>query len=84
MIFKLRTSESFYPQDVIRDYESLGFRFTLTDPIWREDNTTYYKDSKFEPVVEINTLEDLMEFQKEWGMLVITEDTIEIYDGYRE
>lgn len=35
--------------------------------------------------VEINTLEDLLELQKKLGYeLIVYEDTIEIYDSYRE
>ena len=84
MIFNLRTAESFYSKNLIKEYESLGFEFTVTKNVWIGDNNKYYKDSDVEPTIEFNTLEELMEFQKEWGMLVITEDTIEIYDGYRE
>jgi hypothetical protein len=38
-----------------------------------------YKEEK-----EINTLEELIEFNKEKGNLILKEDEIEIYDDYRE
>lgn len=34
--------------------------------------------------IEINTLEDLQELIKDVGSIIIDENTIEIYDDYRE
>ena len=34
--------------------------------------------------VEINSLEELVNFSNKYGTLVFNEDTIEIYDDYRE
>ncbi len=42
-----------------------------------------YKDA-MRPVIEINTLEELMNLAKEWGELVVNEDSIVIYDDYIE
>ena len=39
---------------------------------------------KIERIVEINTLEELMNFVEENGSIILSEDTIEIYDWYRE
>lgn len=32
--------------------------------------------------IEINTLEELLEFSGEWGSLIIDQDTIQIFDDY--
>jgi len=39
---------------------------------------------KIERIVEISTLEELMNFVEENGSIILSEDTIEIYDWYRE
>ena len=47
-------------------------------------------DDKKYKFIEINSLEELMEFQKDYGDIVITDEVggemkeIEIYDDYRE
>lgn len=41
-------------------------------------------DGKYEYSVIINTLEELMAFIEKYGMIVLDEDKIEIYDDYRE
>lgn len=44
-----------------------------------------YHDSEFVwPIRTFDTLEDLMGFVKKWKTVVLTVDTIEIYNGYRE
>ena len=35
-------------------------------------------------VIRINTLENLMEFIKKYGVIVLTDEELEIYDDYRE
>lgn len=34
--------------------------------------------------VEIGTLQDLVEFSKKYGEIILSVDTLEIYDDYRE
>ena len=41
-------------------------------------------NSRFRDTVEINTLEELLDFIEENGSIILSEDTIEIYDWYRE
>ena len=57
---------------------------------------TKVSDWKYKRVVEINTLEELLEMRKQYGRIIILENyindkeypdiklEIEIYDGYRE
>lgn len=73
MKFNLSTSGwSYSEQDEISRLEKLGFTFGPRKYIAGE------------PTIEINTLDELMEFVKEYGQIVLDIDTIEIYDDYRE
>jgi hypothetical protein len=54
----------------------LGFQFE-TDEYGRHITDHH-------PSVEFSTLEELMDFVKVWAPLIIDEDSIEIYDDYRE
>lgn len=42
------------------------------------------EDEYKEYCIEINSLEDLQQLIKEVGEIIINDDTIEIYDSYRE
>ena len=87
MIFRLDTSKSFYCDDEKDKLEPLGFSFEfvkneyLSGGDWYKNNTVHT-----EPTVEINSLDELIEFSKKYGQLIICADdnSIEIYDGYRE
>lgn len=72
MIFKLRVTKYFYTnKNQINSLKKLGFTFKKSK-------------SEFEilgePMLEINTLEELLQFYSEYGKLVITANTIEIYN----
>ena len=41
-----------------------------------------YED--YEYWIEVNTLEELIELTKEYGEIIVTPETLEIYDSYRE
>ena len=43
-----------------------------------------YKDSWGETYITLHNLDELMEFIEACGYVVMTEDSIEIYNGYRE
>jgi len=79
MKFKLRTSGNFYSPKDIEPLEALGFKFEDTSLV---DKKTKYKIEDAE--VEINSLEQLMEFVSKYGEIVLSNDAIEIYDDYRE
>lgn len=36
------------------------------------------------PTIELETLEDLISFEEEWGPIIIDNNTIEIYNDIRE
>ena len=78
MTFKLSTSGRFYYGDEHqKELESLGFKFKPNDfrPFYMLEH---------QPEIEINTLEELMAFQKRFGELILMDGEIEIYDNYRE
>jgi len=79
MIFRLCTSGYFYPYKPQRDkLEKLGFSFKPSE----------YKDFSIDgsPTVEIKTVEELVEFAKEHGSIIISDvgPQIEIYNDYQE
>lgn len=81
MRFELSTSSySYFSSDKgVEKLEKLGFKF--------EKNQRCLKDVSIsgEPEVEINSLEELLDLQKELvAPLIIYENTIEIHDNYRE
>lgn len=77
MKFELSTSKYFYPDKNERiELSKLGFTF----------RPSKYKEYVIEgtPEIEINSLEELIEFSKEFGELIIEDESIEIYNDYRE
>lgn len=85
MKFKVQTVACFYDEEDKKKLEALGFKFK---PYSIQEHKRvggkyfpYYKiDSSVN--IEINTLEELMKFQDEWGQLIINQDCITIFDGY--
>lgn len=85
MKFNLTTAGTHYSHADAFKLEELGFRF--------ESDIKFYEDIKeFDtcykiyspPEIEINSLEELMNFIKKWGKCVVTNSTIIIYDDYIE
>jgi len=74
---KFILSTSGYSYSSKEKLEKLGFIFKEVRGRWHK--------SDYEPEIEINTLEDLLEFQSEIGCeLILDSGSIEIYDDYRE
>ena len=77
MKFKLSTSKYFYPNETERtELSKLGFTFRPSE--YKE----YVIGGTTE--IEINNLEELLELSKKFGELIIKEDSVEIYNDYRE
>lgn len=75
MKFKLTTVAYFYPNEINRkNLEKLGFEFKLI-----KGNYSKVPD---EITIEINTLEELINFTKEYGEIIISENRMQIFDGY--
>ena len=77
MKFTLSTSGDYYPEaDIRKELEEIGFTFTPSD----------YKDFTIQgsPDIEINSLEELIQFADKFGEIIFGNGSIEIYDDYRE
>lgn len=77
MKFTLSTSGHFYPQaDRRKELEEIGFTF----------NPSNYKGFTIEgsPEIEINSLEELIQFANKFGEIIVGDGSIEIYNDYRE
>ncbi len=77
MKFKIETTGYFYQNlEDINRLEQIGFTFEKSD----------YKDFKItgNPEIEINTLEELIQFGNKHGEIIVSDGHIEIYDNYRE
>ena len=84
MTFNLTTTGSFYSTKQKERLEQLGFEFEL-EP--NDKNFIHLGDwhkTEKSCSITMHSLEDLLEFQKEWGDLILTEDTIQLYDDYNE
>ena len=81
MIFRLTTSGNFYPKDRESErekLEKLGFTFKKSD--YRE----FIIEKNPGPEIEINSINELMAFVHTYGEIIVKENSIEIYDNYRE
>jgi len=79
MKFKLKTTGYFYPKETDRRrLGKLGFTFI------KGGSYGYHIDWESVPEIEINTINELMEFIDIHGDIIISGDGIEIYDNYRE
>jgi hypothetical protein len=82
MKFKLSTSKySYYNLQQIKELEELGFKFKEEKDRW-SDGQVHYIQGDIE--VSIEDLADLQKFISKWGQIVMSEDSIEIYNDYRE
>lgn len=82
MKFNLSTSRTFYEnKEQMQTLTQLGFTF---EPY----KDTYSSEDQFEiagdPVIEINTIHELMDLFEKVGEVIIHGDWIEIYNDYRE
>jgi hypothetical protein len=89
MKFKLSTSCYFYDKDSAEKLKGLGFEFDEIQQHQRNhlglsQDYTHDIDITVNPEIEINTVEELVAFSKQWGQLIINGDSIEIYDDNRE
>lgn len=91
MQFQLKTSSHFYSANQISKYVKLGFTFKEVDKAFiavDSEDFDYIIDGS--PIIEFTSLEQLMEFSREWGSKLIVstngngQQVLEIYNGYRE
>jgi hypothetical protein len=68
---------------LVEAYMKLGFKFSISyDKL--NKRVFWIKDRIVIPEIEINSLEELMEFISEYGELIVDEDKIVIYNDYIE
>ena len=87
MEFELSTTEYFYKEEEMKELEKLGFKFNrYTDAADEREPWNSYAGTidMCYPTIELNSLEELIEFTDKWGEVVLSKGNIEIYDGYRE
>lgn len=85
MRFTLTTSKLTYTIEEADALRPLGFAFVdyERNP-WEDEDEVLAIDQTKNPSIELNTLEELMEFRKKYGTIVFSEWGIEIYNGHRE
>ena len=76
----LTTTQFSYFSEEAEKLKPLGFTFDPVDSIHGE------LVIRGAPEIELNSIQELIDFSKEWGELVINHDPprIEIYNDYRE
>jgi biotin-(acetyl-CoA carboxylase) ligase len=85
MVFKLTMAGRLYTKDDAEKYKELGFEFEEYQVdrfmhTYRNQRLLSKKDVK----IEINSIEELIDFMNKWGELVLNQNEIEIYNDYRE
>lgn len=83
MKFKLDTISNNYRTAEWEKLAALGFRASATHI--GDGETIYTKDDKHEPEIEITAVEQLVQMVETFGdSLIVSKDSITIYDGYAE
>lgn len=84
MKFTLTTTEDIYDinSPEIERLKILGFSFSEEKGIF--DSSRPIMSIKSSPDIEINTLEELIKLKELFGPLILQDQEIEIYNGYRE
>ncbi len=79
MKFRLDMAKNFEDNDKEKErLESLGFKAVPS----RFRAWYFRKNERIK--IEINSLDELMDFIKEWGTIVLDKDTLTIYNDYLE
>jgi len=84
MDFELSVTASYISNEQKGKYEKLGFLLEPNEWQYNKGEKPWVRKSNPAPTLTIDTLEELMGFVKEYGQIILDEDTIEIYDDYRE
>jgi len=88
MKFKLSLTGHFYKENEIKKYEELGFTFAELDGTFLGNTHSLIDTNEnlesIYPEIEISSLEELEKFTKDYGEIILYNNTIEIYNDYRE
>ena len=77
MKFSLRTIGSGYSKDEKDKLMALGFRF-------RREYENLFWIKGYEPEIELNSLEELVNFTNRYGQVILEGNEITFYDDYAE
>lgn len=81
MEFKIITTAYFYNNIVeVEKLKKLGFSFEEVDE--NEFSSKYFLNKEVEVKKTINSLAELIKFEREWSPIVLRKDTIEIYNDH--
>ena len=89
MKFTITNSSMWINDEEKQKYEKYGLRFRPSNPEylehgpWQQDWEREQKEGGL-TIIEINTLEELMDLVKDVQNIVLKLGSIEIYDDYRE
>ena len=83
MEFGITTTSWDYSKEDAEKLKTLGFEFKTESHTNLKGYERYFKKGK-EVFKEFSSIEDLMDFVKQYKQVVIYDNTTEIYDDYRE
>jgi hypothetical protein len=83
MRFLLVTTGRHYGENQKIELESLGFEFHLNDRL-RYTGRPYTMDKDKQVFIEMESLQELVDFSDKWGQIIVNNNEIEIYDDFRE
>lgn len=81
MRFKLSEAKIWNTDEEKRELERYGFKFSYDKHEEWSDEVWYREEDGF---IDISSLEELLDFVKKWGDIVLSEDKIIIYNDYLE
>ncbi len=84
MQFYLKNVATWTTKEHADKLRQLGFKVKEEKNLKYKQHGEYYIEENRAGSITINTLNELMDFIKAYGKIVLDENTIEIYDGYRE
>jgi hypothetical protein len=76
MVFKIKSVKQYFNDKEKIKYEELGFKFSLQS--CRYD----WIISNNDPLININSLEQLMYFIEKWGEIIIDNENIKIFNDF--
>jgi hypothetical protein len=87
MLFTLSTSGFSYGESGANELRSLGFTMRRAEKYPADSSLAYQKDeSAAPPTIEVNSLQDLLEFSRSWGEIIVDAEkmALRIYDDHEE
>ena len=84
MRFRVTTSGSFYFKDEADRLREIGFVFREDKNKCRRGFSQYFRKVDSDVFIDIDSLEELVEFSGRWREIIVKRGEIEIYDDYRE